>query len=248
MKRIATLYALTLAGITQTASALAAEPVKADALWQNTQQYLRASTGWVAGTITSAYQSSGKRWKEQADLVPTARLESWKDGEPVRKMDERADSQQLRSIHLSSAIANHPELILADCPQPKPIKLAAADPATSVYECKIVTKAVNYVLTTIVDKASGRPLRVTAQEQDSTAQIEFTQNAEGISLPVQYRLDYRPANTEEAWTITMQNLDWLRKPEAQIKAAIQPAFLRLTEFKMQSTERSGANTGQIPQR
>ncbi len=237
MKRIALLCTLTLAGITPSTFALTAEPAKADPLWQNTLHYVRASSGWVAGSITSAYIAKGNNWKEQADLVPTARLQSWENGEPVRMTEDRSDKKNSRTVHISSAIANHPELILADCPLPKRVAAPATAAGTVVFQCKIETKAVNYTLTTSVDQNSGRPLRVTATENETTAQIDFSQNAEGISVPAQLRLEYRPANEADRWTINMHNEDWQRKPEQQIKAAIQPAFLRLTEIKMQIMER-----------
>ncbi|MBR7780297.1 hypothetical protein [Undibacterium rugosum] len=237
MKRITLLCALTLAGVSSGTLALTTEPANAEPLWQNTLQYVRASSGWVAGSITSAYLAKGNNWKEQADLVPTARLQSWENGEPVRKTEDRSDKKNSRTVHISSAIANHPELILADCPLPKRVAAPANAAGTVVFQCKIETKAVNYTLTTRVDQTSGRPLRVTVTENETTAQIDFSQNTEGISLPTQLQLAYRPANEADHWTITMHNEDWQRKPEQQINTAIQPAFLRLTEIKMQIMER-----------
>lgn len=210
-----------------------------DVLWQKFFTQIELSKTWVATTVDSSYTEEEKNWLSPSQFAKRAKLSKWANGEPVRTIESLQGATPSSKTHVSSPIANHPNLVLTGLSfrQREADQLIDGD-TWAVYSLKLGTKKRPQTAKVWLQPDSGKPLKM---EFSFSASMEGTvlyqSNEAGISLPIRFVLEHEKLGAPKHWVIVFENLDWIPRPATELTGLNNLYHVQLDSFQVQNTGR-----------
>ncbi|MFZ6770330.1 hypothetical protein ACO0LM_25020 [Undibacterium sp. Di26W] len=211
-----------------------------DILWKKFFNQIELSKTWVAATVDSSYTEEEKNWLSPSQFAKRAKLGKWVNGEPLRRIESLPGATPSSKTHVSSPIANHPNLVLSGITsRQREVDQIIDGDTWAVYSLKLGSKKRPQTAKVWLQPDSGKPLKM---ELSFSASMEGTvlyqSNEAGVSLPIRFVLEHEKLGMPKHWLIVFENLDWIPRPATELTGLNNLYHLQLDSFQVQSSGRN----------